>query len=343
MKLKIGVIYDKPQTEVQDTVETRSTDNQKQETKEQICRVLKKKYDVVEIPADDEIIKNLVKSKIDLAFPLSTGITGESRQSQVPAILEMLNIPYIGSGILGHALALSKSMSKQIFDYNNISTPAFQIFNTIDEKLDPNLKFPLIVKPSCEGSGFGIHKDSVVNNEEELMKKVGSLLREYRPPVLVEEFIKGRELTVGVIGNGKEKMFLPVMEINFDEVPEEFGKFYTFEVKSQFGDKTKYLCPAPITSKTRQRIKDNVERAFDCLGCKDIARVDIRLREEQPYILEINSLPGLKAKYSDLPKMAEKAGLTYEDLVFEIVDTAIRRINEDKECEAEELVTAKIS
>lgn len=343
MKLKIGVIFDKSQAEVKYTVEAKCADNQKQTTKEEIYKVLKKRYDVVEIVADDKIIKNLIESKIDLAFPLCTGIVGESRQSQVPAILEMLGIPYVGSGISGHSLALSKSMAKQIFDYNNISTPAFQIFETINGKLDSTLEFPLIVKPSCEGSGFGIHKDSVVCNEEDLMKKVKSLLKDYHPPVLVEEFIEGRELTVGVIGNGNKKQCLPIMEIDFEDVPEEFGKFYTFEVKSKFGEKTKYLCPAPINRETEHEIKDNAQRAFDALGCKDFARVDIRLRGNQPYILEINSLPGLKPQYSDLPKMALKAGLSYDDLIFKIVETSIRRIKKDKEYVVTEVLTEGIS
>lgn len=331
MRLKVGVIFDKPQKYVNCTVEERCADNQKQTTKDEICKVLKKRYDVVEIMADKKIINSLTESKIDLAFPLCTGIAGECRQSQIPAILEMLGIPYVGSGILGHSLALSKCTAKQIFDYNNISTPAFQIFNTINGKLDLNLHFPLIVKPSCEGSGFGIHKDSVVYNKKELIKKVKSLLEEYQPPVLVEEFIEGRELTVALIGNGNKKRLLPMMEINFDNIPEEFGKFYTFEVKSQFGEKTKYLCPAPLKSKIEQSIKDNAQRAFDAIGCKDFARVDIRLRGDKPYILEINSLPGLKPQYSDLPKMALKAGLSYDDLIFEIVETSIRRIKKDKD------------
>lgn len=326
MKFKIGVIYDKLQAEVNDTKEAKSADKQKITTKEEICKVLKQRYDVVEIEANSGIIQKLLKSKIDLAFPLCTGIKGESRQSQIPAILEMLEIPYIGSGILGHALALSKSTAKQIFDYNNISTPSFQIFNTSNEKLNSNLEFPLIVKPSCEGSGFGIYKDSVVYNEDELMEKVDSLLSKYQPPVLVEEFIEGRELTVGVIGNGDSKKVLPIMEINFDDVPKEFGDFYTFEVKSKFGDKTKYICPAPIPSNTKKAIKKNVEKAFDVLGCKDIARVDIRLKKDKPFILEINSLPGLKPIYSDLPKMASKAGIAYEDLIYGIVETAIERV-----------------
>ncbi|SHJ86067.1 D-alanine--D-alanine ligase family protein [Paramaledivibacter caminithermalis] len=343
MTLKIGVIFDKPQVEVNNTIEAKCGDKQKYATKKEICKVLKKRYDVVEIAADDKIINNLIESKIDLAFPLCTGIIGESRQSQVPAILEMLGIPYIGSGILAHSLALSKSMAKQIFDYNDISTPAFQIFNNINDRLDCRLNFPLIVKPSCEGSGFGIHRDSVVYNEQDLMEKVKKLLKEYRPPVLVEEFIEGRELTVGIIGNEDEKIFLPIMEINFDDIPKEFGEFYTFEVKSNFGEKTKYLCPVPINRETEQAIKDNAERAFDALGCKDFARIDIRLRENKPYILEINSLPGLKPQYSDLPKMALKAGLSYDKLIFKIVETAIKRIKNEKEYIVVDSLTDQIS
>lgn len=343
MRLKIGVIFDKTQVDIKHIEEANCAENQQNTTKEKICKVLEKRYDVVEIIADKKIIKSLIESKVDLAFPICTGTTGESRQSQVPAILEMLGIPYIGSGILGHSLALSKSMAKQIFDYNNVTTPSFQIFNTTNEKLDSGLKFPLIVKPACEGSGFGIHKDSVVYNKQDLMGKVKCLLEEYHPPVLVEEFIEGRELTVGIIGNGNEKIFLPIMEIDFEDVPEEFGKFYTFEVKSQFGEKTKYLCPAPLNPKVEKSIKDSVQRAFDALGCKDFARVDIRLRGNEPYILEINSLPGLKPQYSDLPKMAVKAGLSYDDLIFKIVDTAISRLEEDKVTINPILITENIS
>lgn len=326
MKFRIGVIYDKLQVQISDTEEEKCAYEQEIQTKEIISKILKGRYDVIEIEANREIIQTLIKSKIDLAFPLCTGIRGESRQSQIPAILEMLQIPYIGSGILGHALALNKSAAKQIFDYNHILTPSFQIFYTSKEKLNSNLRFPLIVKPSCEGSGFGIHKDNVVYNEDELILKIDNLLSEYRPPVLVEEFIEGRELTVGVIGNGNKKRILPIMEIDFDNIPKEFGNFYTFEVKSKLSDKTKYICPASISLKTRKIIEKNVNKAFDVLGCKDIARVDIRLKGDKPFVLEINSLPGLKPIYSDLPKMASKAGMSYEDLIFEIVETAIERI-----------------
>jgi D-alanine-D-alanine ligase len=328
MRLKIGLISDKPQGETNCTAETKHTDIQKKSTNEEIYKVLKKKYDVVEIIADNRIIKNLIESKIDLAFPLCTGISGESRQSQVPAILEMLR---------------NKAVAKQIFAYNNILTPSFQIFNTAGENFNMNLKFPLIVKPSCEGSGFGIHKDSVVYNKQDLMGKIKSLLKSYCPPVLAEEFIKGREFTIGIIGNGSEKRFLPIMEINFDDVPEKFGKFYTFEVKSQLSEKTKYICPASINKDIELKIKNSAGRAFDALGCRDFARVDVRLKEDQPYVLEINSLPGLKSQYSDLPKMALKEGLSYDELIFNIVEISIRRINKDKRYMEEKVSDKKIS
>ena len=177
------------------------------------------------------IMQKLKDNPIDLAFNLSTGISGESRQSQIPAILEMLDIPYVGSGVLTHAMALNKVVAKKIFLYHGIPTPKFQAFRSGKETVDKNLTYPIIVKPACEGSGFGIHKDRVVFNEKDLYKKIGELLAKYQPPVLAEEFIEGREFTVGIIGNGKEKTILPIMEIDFKNIPEEYGKFYSFEVK----------------------------------------------------------------------------------------------------------------
>jgi D-alanine-D-alanine ligase len=326
LSYKIGLIYDRPHAEYKDGIEAKHVDHQKKVTRNEIYEILSTKYEVEKIIADEKITEQLLKSEINLAFPLTTGIKGESRQSQIPAILEMLGIPYIGSGVLGHALALDKSVAKKIFDYHQVATPKFQIFHEAEERLNSKLKFPLIVKPACEGSGFGIHKDSVVYNEKELKKKIEGLLNEYIPPVLVEEFIEGREFTVGIIGNGKDKMILPIMEIDFDQVPEKYGKFNTFEVKTECGEETKFICPASVDNKLEKLIRENVSKAFDALGCRDLSRVDIRVKDGQPYVIEINSLPGLEANYSDLPKTAEEAGITYEQLILKIVDTAIKRI-----------------
>lgn len=329
MSYKIGLVVDKPNIEKQNK-EANCADEQKEVTADKINEVLSKKYKIIKIVADEKIIEELKTSNVDIVFNLSTGIKGESRQSQIPAILEMLGIPYVGSGILAHAMALDKSVAKQIFKFHEVPTPNFQVFNTGLEEMDSSLKFPLIVKPACEGSGFGIHKDSVVYSEKELFKKVRELLKQYQPPVLVEEFIEGREFTVGIIGNGKDKTILPILEIDFKDIPEEYGKFYTFEVKTDFGDETNFYCPAPLSKEIEKAIKENASKAFDALGCRDIARVDVRLEDDKPYIIEINSLPGLKPVYSDLPKMAEAAGMSYEELIMQILKEAIERIENNR-------------
>lgn len=329
MSYKIGLIVDKPNIEINNK-EANCADEQKEVTADKVSEVLSKRYKTKKIISDKKIIEKLEKSDIDIAFNLSTGVRGESRQSQVPAILEMLGIPYVGSDVLAHAMALNKAVAKQIFRFHQVPTPDFQIFNTGKEEINPSLKFPVIVKPACEGSGFGIHKDSVVYDKEALFKKVWQLLNQYQPPVLVEEFIEGREFTVGIIGNGNNKKILPILEIDFKDIPEEYGKFYTFEVKTDFGDKTKFYCPAPLSEGLEKTIKEYASKAFDALGCRDIGRVDIRLRDNKPYIIEINSLPGLKPVYSDLPKMAEAAGITYEELIMQILEEAIKRIKCNK-------------
>ena len=324
MYYKVGLLFDGPSMDI-NNIEAKYADQQKKDTMEQIFKILSKSHKVVKIQVDEKISESLVKSGVDIIFNISTGVRGESRQSQIPALLEMLGIPYVGSGILAHSLALNKAMAKEIFQYHGVPTPAFQVFQTGEEAFKSNLTFPLIAKPACEGSGFGIHKDSVVYNEQGLMKKVNELLGKYEPPVLVEEFIEGREFTVGVIGNGKNKRILPVLEIDFEDVPEEVGKFYTFEVKNDYGDQTKYHCPAPISLELEASIKESVSKAFDVLGCKDIARVDVLVKNDRPYIIEINSLPGLKPLHSDLPKMAIVAGLSYKELIMEILEVAIER------------------
>lgn len=323
---KIGIVIDGSSGAATND-EASHADIQRRDTAEQVFCVLTKKYQVEIIEIDEKISERLANGQLDIVFNLSTGTLGESRQSQIPALLEMLGIPYVGSGVLAHALALNKAMAKQIFVHEHVSTPAFQVFKTGDESLEGHLKFPLMVKPACEGSGFGIHKDSLVMDQESLQIKVRQLLKQYEPPVLVEEFIEGREFTVGIIGNGESKRILPIMEIDFKDIPEEQGKFYTYEVKNDFGDLTNYYCPADLNHELETAIKRNVSKAFDVLGCRDIARVDVRVKNDMPYIIEINSLPGLKSEYSDLPKMALQAGLTYEELITEILQTAIQRLN----------------
>ncbi|MGB4568927.1 MAG: ATP-grasp domain-containing protein [Tepidanaerobacteraceae bacterium] len=320
------------------SIEDIKAEEQRRITANEIEEILSKKYKVKRIVADKNLIDNLLKSKVNFVFNLSTGIKGESRQSQVPALLEMLGIPYVGSGVLAHALALNKAFAKKIFKFHNVPTPYFQEFYTGKEDLDPNLKFPAIVKPACEGSGFVIHKDNLVNTDKDLYKRVERLIKHYQPPAIVEEYIDGREYTVGIIGNGNDKTVLPIVEIDFDKVTAEFDKFNTFESKHGQGGQKQILCPAKLTEEQKDMLEKAAIMAFDALRCRDFARVDIRVKDNKPYVLEINSLPGLQRGYSDFPLMAEVAGMSYEDLILRLLGEAIKRYENSIDFDEPEIV-----
>lgn len=158
-------------------------------------------HEVIPLEGDYTLINNLLKYKPDICFNTCEGHYGKSREAQVPAILDMLRIPYTGSGVMTLAIALDKAMTKRVFQFYSIPTPAFQVFVTGDEPTDSRLNFPLIAKPSLEGSGIGISDKSICRNPRELRDQVRYLLRGYRQPVLVEEYIEGREVTTGILGN----------------------------------------------------------------------------------------------------------------------------------------------
>lgn len=158
-------------------------------------------YDVIPMEGDANLIQCLQKEHVDIAFNTCEGHRGGSREAQVPAILDMLGIPYTGSGVMTLALALDKPMSKRVLAFHGLPTPGFQTFITGEESLDPRLTFPLFVKPSREGSGIGITAKSVCRNMRELREQVRSVIHDYRQPALVEEYIEGRELTIGLLGN----------------------------------------------------------------------------------------------------------------------------------------------
>jgi len=158
-------------------------------------------HEVIPLEGDYTLIDNLLKYKPDICFNTCEGHYGKSREAQVPAILDMLRIPYTGSGVMTLAIALDKAMTKRVLQFYSIPTPAFQVFVTGDEPTDSRLNFPLIAKPSLEGSGIGISDKSICRNPRELRNQVRYLLRGYRQPVLVEEYIEGREVTTGILGN----------------------------------------------------------------------------------------------------------------------------------------------
>jgi D-alanine-D-alanine ligase len=228
------------------------------------------------------------------------------------------------------ALALNKALTKKILQAENIPTPRFQVFAKGNEELDQNLKFPLIVKPNCEGSAKGINISNVVNTKDLLFKKVEETLNSYKQEALVEEFIDGKELTVGILENGQTTI-LPILEIDFSSCKDSGEYFYSWRMKEyqgniELGTTPTFHCPARLDKHTEALVKEIALRTHHAVGCFDISRTDIRLSMDNiPYVLEINPLPGLDPRESNFPIMAYAAGMTYEDLIEAILMGAAKR------------------
>ncbi|MCX5699540.1 MAG: ATP-grasp domain-containing protein [Candidatus Omnitrophica bacterium] len=281
----------------------------------------------VEYPA---LFSYFKKNQVDMVFNIAEGKHGRFRESEVPAVLDYLNIPYTGSDTFSLALALNKTLTKKILKADNIPTPNFQLFVKGFEVLNPDLRFPLIVKPNCEGSAKGINKTNVVHNGQDLAVKVKECIHIYRQEALVEEFIEGKELTVGILENGKTHV-LPILEIDFSNCKKSGEYFYSWKMKEFQGNRElglvpEFYCPARLDKDIQEKVKDVALRTHRAVGCLDISRTDIRLDKfNVPYVLEINPLPGLDPKESNFPIMAYAAGMKYEDLIEAILISASER------------------
>jgi D-alanine-D-alanine ligase len=303
-------------------------------------------HEVEFLEGDRTLGEALAKVKPDICFNICEGHFGDARESQVPALLEMLRIPYTGSRVLTLALALDKPMTKRVLSYHGLPTPPFQVFERLEEELDPQLRFPLFVKPSREGTGMGVSAESIVYDEAQLRRQIQRIFERYNQPALVERFIQGREVTVGVVGNlvppvarrvpdnedaprvSRGLEFLPPLEVDMSRYPEEEAGIYTSRIKVDLVDTFHYLCPAPLEAELVERLNWLTAAVFRVTGCLDVARVDFRLaadEDDAPYILEINPLPGLNPGYSDLCIEANAAGWTYEQLVNTILEEAVHR------------------
>jgi D-alanine-D-alanine ligase len=262
----------------------------------------------------------------DLVFNIAEGWRGRSREAQVPALLELFEVGYTFSDPLACAITLDKAAAKRIVRDHGMLTPEFFVARKtaeLDALCRRDLPYPLFAKPLAEGTGKGIDPRSRLAGPDDLRAIAGDLLARYGQPVLVEEFLPGREFTVGLLGNGPQARALGTMEI---VVHHEKGEgIYTFENKQQYEEYVDYRIP------DRTPLIDEVERlAVDCfraLECRDCARADIRLdRQGRPSFLEINPLPGLNAIHSDLPIIAEMLGISFRELIREIVESACDRL-----------------
>ena len=281
----------------------------------------------------EDIFSYFRKNRVDLVFNIAEGKSSKFRESEIPAVLDYLNIPYTGSNTFSLALALHKALTKKILMAENIPTPSFQVFVKGSEQLNPKLKFPLIVKPNREGSAKGINASNVVTNKSDLFNRIKEIQSLYKQEILVEEFIEGRELTVGILDNGKTTI-LPILEIDFSNCIKSGEYFYSWRMKefqgsSDLGLTPTFHCPAKLDNETEKRIKEVALKTHNAIGCFDISRTDIRLSKDNvPYVLEINPLPGLDPNDSNFPMMAYASGMKYEDLIEGILKSALERRKE---------------
>lgn len=284
---------------------------------------------VVHLEATPDLPRVLAEADVDLIFNIAEGVEGRNREAQVPALCELLGIPYTGSDSATLAIALDKALCKKVLMQHDILTPAFQVMETGRERLSPELRFPLIVKPNAEGSSKGIGTTNVVDSEEELRAAVRSLLERYRQPAIIEEYISGRELTVGLLGDKRPRV-LPPMEIRFKD-PSLERPVYDFVVKQEWEEHVYYECPAKLTETARKNIEKIARDTFWALDCRDVARVDLRMdRDGHIYVLEVNPLPGLTPNYSDLVLISQAAGMDYDQLMSEIMMGGLRRLREKR-------------
>ncbi len=275
------------------------------------------------------------KKEVDLVFNIAEGFYGEARESQIPAMLEMLKIPYTGSGPLNLAITLDKARTKEILTYYKIPNARFKVFYNRTIKNLEELKFPLIVKPIREGSSKGIKDNCVVRYNKELAKKVDEIITQFNEPVIAEEFLEGREFTVAIIEKYGKPRVLPIIEIIFDNLPKNMNKIDSYEAKWFYDDPEKgmdpLVCPAKLTRELKKSIERTCLETYRILDCKDMARIDIRLNKKGiPNVIEINSLPGISPDpkvNSRFSKAARTAGIEFNDMIKLIIDSAKRRYN----------------
>ncbi|MBN2336619.1 hypothetical protein JXL21_13755 [Candidatus Bathyarchaeota archaeon] len=291
-------------------------------------------WEFLQIEADETCYETLKKLRPDIVFNRAEGVRGESRESHVPAFCEMLGIPYVGSGVMANAIGLDKPTTKMILEYHGLKTAPFQVLSKVNDKLRRGLRYPLILKPSHEGSSIGINWDNVVNDEKALRAKLAEMLETYRQPILAERFIDGREFSVGLVGNyhgDEEPTVLPILEIDFSGFPPELGRVLGQKAKSVFDDSSNYKCPADIDDGLRKRVEDHAKASYRALNCLDWARMDYRIDGDgELYFLEVNTLPGIdydvvRDELSFYPMMWYALGKKFDDMVREVIEAAIRR------------------
>jgi D-alanine-D-alanine ligase len=295
---------------------------------------LAQRHQVSLIHADLNAFAAFRESRPDLVFNMAEGLFGNSREAQIPAMLDMLGLPYTGSDPVTLGICLDKRRTKEILAYHRIPTSRFAVVESLAQ-IPSGLRYPLMVKPTLEGSSKGVTDKALVQDRHALVNQIEWVLETYRQPALVEEFLPGREFTVALLGNGSDLRVLPIVEINLQTLPPGVNPIYSFEAKWIWDREENPLeifsCPAPLEPLLQKKIEEICKRAFNVMGCRDWCRIDVRLDASgQPNIIELNPLPGILPRpeqNSCFPKAARAAGLSYDQTILAIVDAACKRLN----------------
>lgn len=279
-------------------------------------------HTVVRIGNAWELCRRLVAGeKWDLVFNVTEGLRGRSREAQVPAICELYNINYTFSDPLVSAATLDKAVAKRLIRDAGLYTAPFAVVNDIDDLKSVKLDFPLFAKPLAEGTGKGITNTSKIESPAQLRDVCAELLKRYKQPVLLEEYLPGREFTVGILGTGQEAKVLGTMEIELIDASN--NSIYSYESKELCETQVRYT---KATGSVVADVEKLALRSYQALECRDAGRVDIRLdKNGTPCFLEVNPLAGMHPSHSDLPMIATQEGMSYQKLIDSIIKSAIRR------------------
>lgn len=294
---------------------------------------LASRHQVTLVEANLDAFETYRRLRPDLVFNIAEGLHGASREAQIPAMLDMLGIPYTGSDPLTLGLCLDKRRTKEILAHHGIATPGFAVVKALTE-IPEQLCYPLMVKPTLEGSSKGVTDKALVQNRHELVRQLEWVLNTYHQPALIEEFLPGREFTVALIGNGGDLTVLPIVEINFDTLPAGVQPIYSYEAKWLWDQEEDPLqifsCPAKLEPLLRLQIEELCRSAFRALDCRDWCRIDVRLDGQgRPHVIELNPLPGILPRpeqNSCFPKAARAVGLSYDETILAVVDAACARL-----------------
>jgi D-alanine-D-alanine ligase len=326
--MRLGLSYDlKSSVAEHHTCEDSLEEYDSPETVEIISAALQARgHEVVRLGGGVQFLDAIRREKVNIVFNISEGRGNyRSREAQVPAILEMLNIPYTGSDPQCLAICLDKPVTKKLVAADDVPTPKWLTIASKEELYRICWKefcFPVIIKPAFEGSSKGIRLTSLASNEGQAEAEVQRILEDYHQPAMIEEFVDGDEVTVGIIGNAPPEV-VGIMRVLPRKKEEHF--VYSLEVKRDYVNLVDYECPALLAPEVTDRITDVSLKVFKTLGCRDFARIDFRVRADgEPCFIEINPLPGL-GTYSDLIIMALKAGWTLEGLIGAVLDAALER------------------